>query len=290
MRGAGAVVAEMHEACTRAAKPGATTADLDARRPRGARPPARPLELPRLPRVSGGGVHLAERGDRARHPRRPGARRRRHRLDRLRGDHRGLARRRRDHGPGRRGRRGVAAADRRHPGRRSTPRSRQASAGNRLGDIGAAGRGVWSPRPASRWCGSTSATGSAPPCTRSPTSRTTDPAGRGLKLQAGHGARDRADGQRGRADDPAPRRRLDGGHRRRLALGALRAHGRDHRRRSRGADRCPESRSASPLGGRPDQVFFSVGPCPFCAPVSRRVALAQFQPEGDALWSSPRTT
>src|SRR2546427_100010 len=30
MRRAGSVVAEMHEACTRAAKPGATTADLDA--------------------------------------------------------------------------------------------------------------------------------------------------------------------------------------------------------------------------------------------------------------------
>ena len=74
MRRAGSVVAEMHEACTRAAVPGATTADLDARGPRGARPPQRPLELPRLPRVPGGGVRLAERGDRARHPRRPGAR------------------------------------------------------------------------------------------------------------------------------------------------------------------------------------------------------------------------
>ena len=30
MRRAGSIVAEMHEACTRAAKPGATTADLDA--------------------------------------------------------------------------------------------------------------------------------------------------------------------------------------------------------------------------------------------------------------------
>src|SRR5437763_15798288 len=30
MRRAGSVVAEMHEACTRAAKPGATTAELDA--------------------------------------------------------------------------------------------------------------------------------------------------------------------------------------------------------------------------------------------------------------------
>ena len=31
----------------------------------------RPLELPRLPRVPRGGLHVAERGDRARHPRRP---------------------------------------------------------------------------------------------------------------------------------------------------------------------------------------------------------------------------
>ena len=38
-------------------------------------------------------------------------------------------------------RRGVAAPDRRHPGRRSTPRIEQARSGNRLGDIGAAVRG-----------------------------------------------------------------------------------------------------------------------------------------------------
>ena len=69
---------------------------------------------------------LAQRGDRARHPeRRRRARRRRHPLDRLRGDHRGLARRRRDHRPGRRDRRRVAAAHRRHPARRSRPRSTQ---------------------------------------------------------------------------------------------------------------------------------------------------------------------
>ena len=43
MRRAGAVVAEMHEACTRAAKPGATTADLDARGARGARPARAPV-------------------------------------------------------------------------------------------------------------------------------------------------------------------------------------------------------------------------------------------------------
>jgi len=37
------------------------------------------------------GVHLAQRGHRARDPGRPRDRRRRHRVDRLRGDHRGLA-------------------------------------------------------------------------------------------------------------------------------------------------------------------------------------------------------
>ena len=98
--------------------PGATTADLDRAAREVLDRRGRPLELPRLPRVPGGGLHLAQRGDRARHPRRPRARGRRHRLDRLRGDHRGLARRRRDHGPGRRGRRRVAAADRGHPARR----------------------------------------------------------------------------------------------------------------------------------------------------------------------------
>ena len=171
--GPGAVVAEMHEACTRAAKPGATTADLDARRARRARPPARPLELPRLPRVPGRGLHLAQRGDRARHPRRPAcsktatssrstaarssragtptprSRSRSATIDdesqRLIDVTRAVARRR-DRG-GRRRATGSAT---------SAPRSR-----------------AWSPRPGSRSCGSTSATASAPRCTRSPTSRTT---------------------------------------------------------------------------------------------------------------------
>ena len=40
-------------------------------------------------------------------------------------------------------------------------------------------------RPGSRSCASTSATASAPPCTRTRRSRTTGPAGRGLKLKAG---------------------------------------------------------------------------------------------------------
>ena len=72
MRRAGRVVAEMHEACTLAAKPGATTADLDAAARdvldrRGAR--SNFLGYHGFP---GGRVHLAQRGDRARHPRATG--------------------------------------------------------------------------------------------------------------------------------------------------------------------------------------------------------------------------
>ena len=68
------------------------------------------LELPRLPRLPGGDLRVAERHDRARHPRRRTVLRRgRHHLDRLRGDRRRLARRRRLHRRGgrdlRRGRR-----------------------------------------------------------------------------------------------------------------------------------------------------------------------------------------
>ena len=97
----------------------------------------------------------------------------RHRLDRLRGDHRGLARRRRDHGSGGRGRRRVAAPDGRHPGRARRRRSPRPSTGNRLGDVGAAAERRGQRRRVRRSCASTSATASAPPCTRSPTSRTT---------------------------------------------------------------------------------------------------------------------
>ena len=99
MREAGQVVAEMHEECVRAAKPGATTADLDrAARDVLDRRHARSNFLgyhgfPAVACISPNEVIVhGIPGDRA-------ARRRRHRLDRLRGDHRGLARRRRDHGP-----------------------------------------------------------------------------------------------------------------------------------------------------------------------------------------------
>ena len=127
MRRAGAVVAEMHEACTRAAKPGATTADLDAA--------AREVLDRRHARSNFLGYHgfpavacispneVIVHGI-------PGDRRlgrRRHRVDRLRRHHRGLARRRRDHGAGRRDRRRGPAPDRRHRAPRSRPRSRSRS-------------------------------------------------------------------------------------------------------------------------------------------------------------------
>ena len=236
---AGSVVAEMHEECIRAAKPGATTADLDRAAREVLDRAARPLELPRLPRVPGGGLHLAERGDRARHPRRP------RRLDDgdivsidcgaiIEGWHADAA----ITVPVGDDRRRVPAPDRRDPGvARGRDRGRS-QVGNRLGDIGAAVRGRRHRRPGSPSCGSTSATASAPPCTRSPTCPTTDPPGRGLRLRAGHGARDRADGQRGHAPRPGSSTTAGRRDRRRLPLRALRAHRRPHRRRPRGPDPC----------------------------------------------------
>ena len=96
MRRAGKVVAEMHEECIVAAKPGATTLDVDRVARESHRATRRAVQLPRLPRVPRGGVHVAERRHRPRHPERQGrAGGGRHPLHRLRRDHRGLARRRR---------------------------------------------------------------------------------------------------------------------------------------------------------------------------------------------------
>ena len=235
MRRAGRVVAEMHEVCIRAAKPGATTLDVDARRPRGARAPRRPLELPRLPRVPGGGVHVAQRRHRARHPeRRRRARRRRHPLDRLRGDHRGLARRRRGHGPDRRRRRRVAAAHRGHP---AVARGRdRAGASRATGSATSAPRSRASPSAAgfTRRAGVRRATASAPPCTRSRRSRTTGRPGRGMKLKEGLVLAIEPMVNAGTAETEV----LDDGWTvvtaRRPPLRPLRAHHRRHRPRPRG--------------------------------------------------------
>ena len=201
MRKAGSVVAEMHEVCTRAAKPGATTADLDAAaREVLDRRAAQSNFLnyhgfPAVACISPNEVIVhGIPGDRR-------ARRRRHRVGRLRRDRRGLARRRRDHHPGRDDRRRVPAPHRGDPGRRSRPRSRSRRSGNRLGDIGAAVEGV------ARTAGFS--------VVREyvghgiGTAMHEDPevpnfgAGRGMRLRPRDGAGDRAHAERGQAPRPA---------------------------------------------------------------------------------------
>ena len=203
------------------------------RRARGARAPGRPLELPRLPRVPGRGVRLAERGDRARHPRSTGC-------SRTATSSRSTA--------GRSSRAGTptprspfpvgevdAESQRLMDVTRAALESAIAAtvAGNRLGDIGAAAERRGRRRRASGWCASTSVTASAPPCTRSPRCRTTGPAGRGLRLRAGIVLAIEPMVTAGRATTRTARRRLDRRDRRRLPGRALRAHRRHHRRRPR---------------------------------------------------------
>ena len=153
MRRAGRVVAEMHDACIRAAEPGATTARFDPGAPG---------------RCSNGGVPArtssATTGSRRWCARRPtrswctASRATQCVLEagdivshRLRGHRRGLARRRRDHGPGGRDRRRVPASDRGHPAVALEAPIRPVVAGGRLGDVGAAGRGASCRPPGSRW-------------------------------------------------------------------------------------------------------------------------------------------
>ena len=237
MRQAGRVVAEMHEECTarpsRARRPPTST-----RRPRGARPPARPVELPQLPRVPGRRLHLAQRGDRARHPRRP-------RCSTTATSSRSTAARSSRAGtPTPRSRSRSATIDEESQrlidvtrGRRSTPRSRQVRAG----------------QPARRH----RRRGARASVTAAGFAVVREYVGHGIgtamheepdvpELRAGRaGACGCGTGMvlaiepmvnAGRADDPAPRRRLDRRHRRRQPVRALRAHRRHHRRRPRGPD------------------------------------------------------
>ncbi len=61
------------------------------------------------------------------------------------------------------------------------------------------------------------------------------PPGRGMRIKEGHVLRHRADGERGWPGDRVARRRLDRRHPRRSPFGPLRAHDRGHRPRARGA-------------------------------------------------------
>ena len=231
MRRAGRVVAEMHEACIRAARPGATTADLDRWRatsstPRGAR--SNFLGYHGYPAVD---LHSPQRGRRARHPRRARARRGRHRVDRLRRHRRRLARRCGVHVP-------VGEIDdesqrlidvtRAVARRRRSPRSCRAPA--RRPRRGGARRAV-------ERAGFTRGAGYVghgigTAMHEEPDVPNYGPPGRGLKLGRGRLAIEPMVNA-GRRHDPPARRRLDGRDRRRVVRRALRAHRRRHRRRPR---------------------------------------------------------
>ena len=177
----------MHEVCVRAAKPGATTADSTASARDGDRPARRPLQLPRLPRVPRGGVHVAQRRDRARHPER------RRRAARRATSSRSTA--------GRSSRAGTPTP--RSPCRSArsttsrqrlievTRRSLEAAidAGGRRATASAtsAPRSRASPsRPGSRSCASTSGHGIGTAMHEDPQVPNYGPAGRGMKLKDGH--------------------------------------------------------------------------------------------------------
>ena len=175
----------------------------------------------------GGDLRLAERRDRARHPRRRrcSTRATSSRSTAARSSTAGTATPPSPRGVGRDRRRG-AAADRGHRGSRSgagiaadggrePPRRHRRTPCRR-----------WPSGPASRSSATTSATASARPCTSSPRCRTTAAAGRGPQLRSGHVFAVEPMVNAGTPDTVGARRRLERGHRRRPPLGPLRAHDR----------------------------------------------------------------
>ena len=229
---AGRVVAEMHERIRAAIRPGVTTGELDrigreVIESRGAH-----VELPRLPRVPGRDLRVAQRRDRARHPGRrrcstratsspstagrsstagtatpPSPPRSARSTAEAAAPHRGHR--------ASRSMAGIAAmVAGRPPGRR-----RRRRAGGRRGRRVLGGAGVRRPRHRHGRC------------TRSPRSRTTAGRARAPSSRAGMVLALEPMVNVGRARHRPPRRRLDRGHRRRLAVGPLRAHHRRHRRR-----------------------------------------------------------
>ena len=144
MAAAGRILARCHEILRAKARPGVTTAELDAGgralHPLAGRR-ARLQGLPRLPRLD---LRVAELDGRARHPGPLRARARRHPLDRHRRGARRLGRRRRDHAPDRQ-RHADRQAPAGHHARRAVRRRRAVPAGQppgrRLARGPAAGRG-----------------------------------------------------------------------------------------------------------------------------------------------------
>ena len=239
MRKAGRVVAEMHETTRAAVRPGVTTLELDrvAREVlerRGA--PGRTSSA--TTGVPGGDLRVAQRHDRARHPGRARrARGGRHHLDRLRGDHRGLPRRRRLHDGRRRDLRRGGPADRGHRAQSLCAGIDQMVDGNRLTDIGHAVQDVAEAAGFSvvrEYVGH--AIGTA--MHEEPQVPNYGRGGTGPKLRSGIVFAVEPMVNAGTADDHAARRRLERRHRRRLAVGPLRAHHRHHRRRPGGLHRC----------------------------------------------------
>ena len=104
---AGLVVGQTLELLRSAVRAGITTGELDAIAEDHIRSPGATPSFQGYHGVPGDDLRVGQRRGRPRHPRRPGAGRRRRDLDRLRRDRRRLARRRGDHG-GRRRRTGRA--------------------------------------------------------------------------------------------------------------------------------------------------------------------------------------
>ena len=171
MRRAGKVVAEMHEATRAAARPGVTTAELDqvAREVlerRGAK--SNFLDYHGL---SGRDLHLAQRHDRPRHPRRlPSSRRATSSPSTAGPSSRATTATPPSPWASARSRADGRAADR---GDRAEPVGRdRAAPGRGPGSTRWAGPSrPWPRRPGSPWSASTSATPSGRPCTRSPRSQ-----------------------------------------------------------------------------------------------------------------------
>ena len=195
----------------------------------------RDLGVPRLPRLPGGALHVGQRGRGPRHPA-PGRRAqgRRHPLHRLRLPSRtaGAATRRAPSPSARSTDDAQALID--ATGSRSSGPSSSASRATGWGT--SAGRcSPTSSRSAIRWCGSSSGTASAGPCTRSRTSRTTATPGKGRRLTAGLVVAIEPMVNAGSPEVDARRRRVDGCNQRWQPLRPFRALGRDHRGRPGGA-------------------------------------------------------